>query len=405
MASQQQTTSTPAFRVPEEGKKLVKGNSHFAWDLYSYLAKKAPGKNLFFSPASISVAMAMTYLGAKDNTANEMRDVLKLANVTEEHLHAAFSDLHNALQNKSSDYKLHMANRLYASNKHTFLPNFLADAKTHYKAEPVPSDFASQAEAVRQEINSWVAQQTADKIKDLIPQGVLNPLTAMVLVNAIYFKGDWAKKFKNEHTHAEDFFQDETDAKFKVDMMTQTEKFKMGFDPQLETKVLEMPYINNSLSMVILLPLKPEGLPALEEKLTGEQLHTIDDTFGMQEIKCKVSVPKFKLTDEFQLSQTLKDLGMKDLFEMSKANLSGMDGSRELYVSDVIHKAFIEVNEEGSEAAAATAVVVTTRALIRTEHFQANHPFIFLIRDNNTGSILFLGRIVDPPKSGAKDEL
>ncbi|XP_060063867.1 LOW QUALITY PROTEIN: leukocyte elastase inhibitor-like [Ylistrum balloti] len=249
-----------------------------------------------------------------------------------------------------------------------------------------------QFEAARREINDWVSTQTAEKIQDLLPQGSLNPLTAMVLVNAIYFKGDWKTKFKV--TKDMTFHSLKGQEKTVKMMFQKATKFPLKHDD--DKKVLELPYKGNSLSMVIILPDDRDGLSALEEKLTPSALKGL--MTDMPPIKVEVFLPKFKLKSGFELSEVFQQMGMKDLFDKTKADLSGIDASRMSYVSAIFHQAFVDVNEEGTEAAAATAtaVVMMKRSLPRPPlQFKADHSFMFVIEDNRSDTILFVGRFVD----------
>lgn len=372
---------------------LVNGNSEFALDLYAQL-KQEEG-NLFFSPYSISTALAMTYAGARANTARQMADVLRFT-LEQEQLVRAFAELEsqlNAIQGKGN-ILLSIVNALWAQKDYQFLREFLDLLIHHYKAALKYADFATAFEEARQEINAWVEQQTHEKIKNLIPEGVLNDLTRLVLVNAIYFKGSWASQFKETDTQNTAFWVT-PDTSIDVPMMHQTHEFSYAIIPDAKIQLLELPYIGNELSMIVLLPNEKDGLTHLENLLNAENLD-----FWLRHLnplKIRVYLPKFKLSSGFKLNETLEAMGMTDAFGES-ADFSGMDGKGELTISAVIHKAFVEVNEEGTEAAAATAVVMLGRGLsfAPPPEFRADHPFVFLVRDNPSGSILFLGRVVDP---------
>jgi serpin B len=307
-------------------------------------------------------------------------------------LHPAFAALNNTLNPKDKPYELSMANRLWGQQGYEFLPAFLQTTRDYYAAELAQVDFVNAAEAVRQEINEWVEEKTNDKIKDLIPQNVLDEMTRLVLTNAIYFKGDWASQFDEKATRDAPFSAS-SDNKVTVPMMYQKGKFKYGeFD---EIQVLELPYKSGDLSMLVLLPKAVDGLPALEAKLTTENLNKWTSDLSKREID--VYLPKFKMTSQFRLKDVLSSMGMPSAFDPMVADFSGMNGKTDLYISAVIHKAFVDVNEEGTEAAAATAVVVAEDPSVQIiPTFRADHPFIFLIRDNRTGSILFIGRVTNP---------
>ena len=271
---------------------------------------------------------------------------------------------------------------------------FLALAKSNYDAGLNPVDFGN-SEAARKTINDWVEKQTNEKIKDLLPAGAIDSLTRLVLTNAIYFKGTWAKQFDPKSTYDGQFWANGKDA-VKAPLMHQSGEFNFYDSPDL--KAVELPYSGQGLSMLVLLPTQCAGLADLEKKLTPEQLAKWTEQMKPTK-ELSVTLPKFKFTSEFSLKDRLSALGMKDAFNPDKADFSGMNGGKEeVYLSAVIHKAFVEVNEEGTEAAAATGVVVKARAVRVTPTFIADHPFVFLIRDNKSGAILFLGRVADPTK-------
>jgi serpin B len=371
---------------------IVKGNTDFAFDLYQQL--KDEDGNLFFSPYSISTALAMTYAGAKNETAEQMAQTLYFS-PDQQAFHPVFGKLVDGLnqQGKKGDYQLSVANALWGQKDYTFLDSFIQLNKDYYNAGLENVDFVNETEKTRQKINQWVEDKTNDKIKDLIPAGTLDAMTRLVLTNAIYFKGDWAIQFDPNKTEEADFFVS-PDKTVTAPLMFQKEDFKYG---QAETlQLLELPYKGDDLSMLVLLPKAKDGLAELESELTAENLAVWQKQ--MRKMKVMVHLPKFKMTSQFGLAETLKAMGMPDAFDANKADFSGMTGKKDLFISDVIHKAFVEVNEEGTEAAAATGVVMATRSAVRYPQFRADHPFVFVIKDNNTGSILFVGRVVDPAK-------
>lgn len=394
-------TEQDAPMINSAVQTLVKGNTAFALDLYAQLKdeKGIPpqGGNLFFSPYSISTALAMTYAGARENTAKQMAEVFHFTGEPES-LCQAFADLEallKAIQEKEH-ILLSIANALWAQAGYPFLQEFLDLVIQHYKAKLSHANFAEH-EAVRQKINAWVEQQTNEKIKELIPQGVLDELTRLVLVNAIYFKGNWASQFDKNNTSNAEFWVT-SDITVDVPMMTQEREFKYADIPDKHLQILELPYEGEDLSMVILLPAEKDGLAELEQLLSMENLDGWFESLWQQ--KVMVYIPKFKLSSGLILGETLSAMGMPDAFSEMSADFSGMGSSRDLHISAVFHKAFVEVNEEGTEAAAATAVIMKGRGLSfsPTPTFRADHPFIFLIRDNRSGSILFLGRVVDLTK-------
>jgi len=374
---------------------VVKGNSAFGFDLYQKLKEKEG--NLFFSPYSISTALAMTYVGARGQTEKEMAEVLHLS-LEQKPLHSSFSKLQsdlNTIQNKGY-IKLSIANSLWAQEGHHFLDTFFDLNKRYYGAGLNFVDFARQTETARKTINVWVEKETQEKIKELIKKGMLTPLTRLVLCNAIYFKGDWLSQFDKERTADADFYISPKKT-IKVPMMRQKSEFK--FKDFGSFSAIELPYEGNDLSMIIFLPKEVDGLVDLEQSLTDDSVKNwLDELSKSYKQEIFVNLPKFKTTCEFQLAKVLAEIGMPSAFSLPPANFSGMTGRKDLFISKVIHKAFVDVNEEGTEAAAATAVVMKESAIGRPLTFRADHPFVFLIRESQTGSILFIGRIIDPTK-------
>jgi serpin B len=376
---------------------VAKGSNQFTFDLYAKLAAENDG-NLFFSPQSISTALAMTYAGARGETASQMASVLHF-DLTPDKLHraeAALLSYWNAL-GKQGNVQLSVANRLWGQDGHKFLDAFTKLLRTDYGAELQLVDFA-QSGIARQTINAWVEKATSGKIKDLIPEGVLDTGTRLVLTNAVYFKGDWEDAFDKSATKPSDFFLTATEKASDVPLMYQKRMLRFSqtkFADGKELKLLELPYKGKQLSMVVLLPEAKDGLTELEQHLSADVLQQWLDALNYREIK--VWLPKFKMTDEFQLSDVLVAMGMKNAFNAT-ADFSGMDGTKQLFISDVVHKAFVDVNEEGTEAAAATGTLMRVKSVAPTTQpeFRADHPFAFVIRDNTTGAILFMGRVVDP---------
>jgi serpin B len=371
---------------------VVADDNDFAFDLYAHLAKEEG--NLFLSPASISTALAMTYAGARGQTADEMARTLHFT-LDQQRLHPAFATVLRdwKAEGKKRAYQLTVANALWGQKGFAFVPEFLNTTRVHYGAGLIDVDFVSNAELARKTINEWVEKQTQDKIKQILQPGVLNTNTRLVLTNAIYFKGDWASQFKKDATRKEPFH---VTARQTVDvpLMHQTESF-----PYLEAdtfQMLELPYAGGDLSMAVLLPRQVDGLAALEKTLSEPRVKEWSAKLRKQ--KVAVTLPRFQLTRAFDLMQALTQLGMPLAFDQDgKSDFSGIGGSPGwLYLSAVIHKAFVDVNEQGTEAAAATAVVIAARAFIQVPTFRADRPFLFLIRDNRSGSILFLGRVTNP---------
>jgi serpin B len=371
---------------------VVEGNNAFAFALYGHLRNQ--NGNLFFSPESISTALAMAYAGARGNTATEMAKTLHFT-LPQQHLNPAMGALLSDLNAAHDGYQLSVANALWAQQGYTFLDTFLQLLKTDYGAGLNQVNFKGATEAARLTINRWVEQKTQDKIKDLLQPGTVAPSTRLVLTNAIYFKGNWQTQFDKAQTRDEDFYPSRAQTK-KVAFMHREGSFSY-FDGGT-FRLLEIPYKSKELSLVVLLPKDRGGLPALEQSLTASNTQQWLSQV-VQFDKVIVALPKFKSTQQFELGATLGAMGMAQAFSGS-ADFSGMTGKRDLAISEVIHKAYIDVNEEGTEAAAATAVGMRAMAMRgpveQPPVFRADHPFIFLIRDNRSSSILFMGRMADP---------
>jgi serpin B len=385
-------TASNAFTADSNNiKAAVAGNTDFAFDLYGKLRDNTPNGNLFFSPYSISTALAMTYGGARGNTEKQMAETLHFT-LPGPRLHPAFGALQKQLiqEDKSRGYQLLVANALWGRKGEPFLKEFLDLNKNCYDAGLTLLDFVNETEKSRQIINRWVEEKTKEKIKELIPPKGIDELTALVLTNAIYFKGEWRTKFEKEDTEPADF-SISANNKVKVDMMHLKEDFKYCEDEK--KRVLELPYKSDELSMLVFLPKEIEGVKEIEDTLTTEKLGVL--LSKMRATKVDVYFPKFKMKWGTSLNEALVALGMPDAFNQGKkpADFTGIRG--DLFISNVFHQAFIEVNEEGTEAAAATGVVLSHSIPI-TPVFRADHPFIFIIKDNRTGSILFMGRLMNP---------
>lgn len=369
---------------------VVQGNTEFALSLYVQLGSQK--ENLFFSPLSLSTALAMTYAGARGQTAAQMAAVLRFPK-DQKDLHSAFAALNKSLQadSETKGYQLHVANALWGQKGYGFRQDFLSMLKTSYGAGLNEVDFQTATEAARRTINAWVEQQTKDKIKDLIPPRAVNALTRLVLTNAIYFKGDWLHPFTKPLTKDEEFRVSAT-KQVTVPMMNQTGFFNYfagdGF------QALELPYVGEKLSMLAFLPKEVDGLAEFEKSLTARNLTQWLPQLHRQEVV--VTLPKFTITADFMLKDVLATLGMPLAFG-DDADFSGISAEKTLALSAVIHKAYVDVNEEGTEAAAATGAIVGVTSIGPPPViFRADRPFVFLIRDTSSGSILFLGRLVQP---------
>nr|XP_040023383.1 leukocyte elastase inhibitor-like isoform X1 [Gasterosteus aculeatus aculeatus] len=411
---------------------LSKANTTFSLALLKKFGDKDKTANVFYSPFSISSALAMVMLGAKGNTATQMSEVLRFTEAQEprhagagqvqmqqqasfklpphlqkrclktqgcqDDVHVSFAQLLSELNKAGAPYALSVANRLYGEKSYEFVEDYLGSTKKHYSAELEAVDFVSGSEAARLNINKWVHEQTQGKIKDLLAEGLLDEYTRLVLVNAIYFKGNWNKKFQESATQ---------DVKFRINknqttsvkMMHQKSKFPVTYIPEANCQVLEMPYKGMELSMLIFLPSDIEdsttGLEKLEKALTYDNFVDWTRPDMMNEVEIRVGLPRFKMEENYDMKNVLVSMGMVDAFDPVMCDFSGMAPGNDLVLSKVVHKAFVEVNEEGTEAAAATAAIMMLRMSMPAS-FIADHPFLFFIRHNPSMSILFAGRYCSP---------
>jgi serpin B len=375
---------------------LIEGNSAFAFDLYQALREEEG--NLFYSPYSISLALAMTYAGARGDTAQQMADTLHFI-LEQETLHPAFNWLDAELASRGEGaqgkdgqgFRLNIVNAIWGQKDYEFVTDFLDVLAENYGAGLRILDFITETEASRLAINQWVSDQTEGRIEDLIPQGAVDALTRLVLTNAIYFNAAWAHPFDEDITADGPFYLLDG-RQVSVPMMKQTEWF--GYTEGKGYQAVELQYDGGELSMVILLP-QAGDFEAFEEGLQAQQVDTIIN--DLQSTGVTLTMPRFELDSEFSLKDTLEDMGIRDAFSLGDADFSGMTGNRDLFISAVIHKAFVSVDEAGTEAAAATAVVIKMSAAPGLPvEVTIDHPFIFLIRDIETGAILFVGRVLNP---------
>ncbi|XP_063062922.1 leukocyte elastase inhibitor-like isoform X3 [Engraulis encrasicolus] len=374
---------------------LAASNTNFSLELFKKVTENNKAGNVFYSPLSISSALAMVCLGAKGNTSTQMHESLSLHKADGD-VHVGFNKLFAELNKADAPYALSLANRLYGEQSYQFVEKFLADTKTHYLAELEAVDFKANAEAARVNINKWVEAKTQDKIKDLLAEGVLDDKTRLVLVNAIYFKGSWEKKFDSARTQEVPFKLNKNETK-PVQMMQQKAKFPFTYISDVNSQILELPYVGKDLSMLVMLPNEVDGLEKLEQSLTYDNFVEWTKPDMMDTVEVVVGLPKFKLEETYDLKQILVNMGMTDAFDHHKCDFSGMSPCDDLVLSKVVHKSFVEVNEEGTEAAAATAAIMMMRcAMMPPEKFMADHPFLFFIRHNPTQSILFYGRYSSP---------
>ncbi len=374
---------------------LVDGNSEFAFDLYQAIREK--GGNLFYSPYSISLALAMTYAGARSATEQQMAATLHFT-LPEDHLHPAFNSLDLELASRGEGaegkdeegFRLNIVNEIWGQKDYEFRNEFLDVLAENYGAGLRLLDFINAPETSRVTINDWVSDQTEDRIEDLIPQGVIDALTRLVLTNAIYFNAAWLNPF-NEDTTDDGAFYLLDGGEVTVPMMMQSDSF--GYAEGEGYQAVELPYDGRELSMVILLP-DTGQFEEFEGSLDAALVDTITNDFTYKDVA--LTMPKFEFESEFKLADTLAAMGMPIAFT-GAADFSGMTGNRDLFIAEVLHKAFVSVDEAGTEAAAATAVVMNlTAAPGEPVEVTLDHPFIFLIRDIETGAILFVGRVVNP---------
>ncbi|XP_076318266.1 intracellular coagulation inhibitor 1-like [Tachypleus tridentatus] len=367
-------------------QKLARASNNFAMDLFKQLPKD---ENIFISPFSISTAMGMVYLGAREETARELEDTLGYKNeqLLDEEVHQAFQNILNQIEGSPDQYKLIAANSMVNHIDFSILDSYKTQLQEKYKAEVREADFVNEREKATQEINEWVDKKTQHKIAKLFEEP-LSSDTVLVLLNAIYFKGTWLYKFNSSDTSSGTFYNKGKNGKDTLFMHLEHE-FNFTEVEDLQAKMIELPYKGKDISMFVILPHQKDGLAKLESQLTSNKLTEIIGK--MRKTSVRVSLPKFKLEYEEELSPSLQALGLSKLFSPGQSDLSGISSKNNLPVSKVKHKAIIEVNEEGSEAVAVTAVVILGSSL--SPSFIADHPFFFIIRDNRSGMILFSGRV------------
>ncbi|XP_010151781.1 PREDICTED: heterochromatin-associated protein MENT-like isoform X2 [Eurypyga helias] len=377
-------------------ESLSVSTTSFTLDLYKKLNETSKGQNIFFSPWSIATALAMVYLGAKGDTAAQMAEDPKHRQA--ENIHSGFKELLSDINKPRSTYLLKSASRLYEEKTYPLLPEFLQLLTSYYNAQPQAVDFKTAAEQARALINSWVENETERKIQDLLPAGSLSSHTVLVLVNAIYFKGDWEKKFLEKNTSEMPFRLSKTKTK-PVQMMFLRDKFLIFRETTMKFKIIELPYVENELSVFVLLPDdisdNTTGLEMVEGELTYEKLAEWTNSANMMKAEVDLYLPKLKLEENYDLQSTLSSMGIQNAFDPVQADFTGMSAKKDLFISKIIHKAFVEINEEGTEAAAATGVLVL-RSKAPTMTFKADHPFLFFIKHNKSQTILFFGRFCSP---------
>uniref|UniRef100_A0A8C3PJZ4 Serpin domain-containing protein n=1 Tax=Calidris pygmaea TaxID=425635 RepID=A0A8C3PJZ4_9CHAR len=382
---------------------LSTANAKFCLDFFRELNKIKRNENIFFSPLSLSAAFGMVVLGARGNTLKQIEEVALHRKVQAYHdllfsclkceeaggVHSQFQSLLAAVSEPRPGCSLTIANRLFGEITYPFFQQYLDSTKKFYRAELEAVNFKCTEEEAREKINFWVENETKGKIKDLFATGFIDPSTVLVLVNAIYFKGKWAVEFKKEDTK-ETYFQLNKNEKRTVQMMFQEGYFNMAFIEEPKMKVIELPYFNNELSMLILLP------EVLECALTYEKLAGWTSSDRMQQLRVKVYLPQFKMEESYVLNTALQEMGVMNVFDWGKADLSGISTKNGLAVSKAIQKSFVEVNEEGTEAVGTMGLAAVPLCHPVSYEFKADHPFLFFIRYNTTNTILFFGRYCSP---------
>jgi serpin B len=386
---------------------LVDGNSAFAFDLYQALKKESG--NLFYSPYSISVALAMTYAGARDETAQQMADTLHFV-LPGERLHASFSALGEELSQRNKDrelmvmqpdgnlgtanvtgFRLNIVNALWGQKGYPFLQDYLDLVEKYYGGGLKTLDFASEPEPSRQEINEWASEQTEGRINNLLSSGDITPFTRLVLANAVYFKARWQQEFSEKLTRDDNFYLLDGGT-VSVPMMHQQTFFR--YSEGGDYQAVRLPYLGEEMAMVVLLPREGKFM-AFEDSLDAQRLKDI--VSGMESREVRLTLPKFKFETKYDLVPMLSGMGMTDAFAPGQADFSGMADTRELFIGTALQKAFVSVDEVGTEAAAVTAIgMAGAAAPTDVVDFTANRPFVFLIQDIETGTVLFVGRVVNP---------
>lgn len=374
---------------------IAKANDSFNFDIYAAISKSEAGKNIFISPYSISAAFSMCYEGAAGETAAQMGKVFYFP-ADKETLRKGYLSLQAEINRKHEGYELSGANSIWPQKGYGFLNRYIDTVKKYYGGNAEEVDYAGNKEAAINMINEWAAINTKDKITSIVDDDSVNELTRMVLVNAVYFKGSWLEKFDKARTRKMDFHIPGRVA-VKTDMMNTEREFNYGeFDG---TKVIELPYAGGGISMIVALP-DGNDTAKLEASLTYDIF--MEWVNSLQKTKVVVALPKFKIGCLYSLNKELTVLGMPLAFDKRQADFSGMTGNKDLYITDAIHETYIDVNEEGTEAVAVTAIVMGYTSVAMPPEFIADHPFIFFIYDKTSGNILFMGRICNPTGAATK---
>ncbi|XP_019066327.1 serpin B12 isoform X2 [Fukomys damarensis] len=401
---------------------LVVANNKFCFDFFQVISKDDSHKNIFFCPLSLSAAFGMIRLGARNDSAHQIDEVLHFDELSKNEskeldsclksnkqpesssdesklLSCYFGKLLSRLDRIKNHYIMSMANRLYGEQGFPICQEYSDGVIQFYHTTIESVDFQKSTEKSRQMINFWVESQCQGKIKELFSKDAINDATVLVLVNAVYFKAKWEKNFDRENTVDASFFLSESEQK-NVKMMNQRGLFRIGFIEELQAQILEMRYTMGKLSMFVLLPSPSadnvKGLQELERKISYEKIVAWSGSENMSEETVAISFPQFTLEDTYDLNSIIQDMGITDIFDETKADLTAISPSPSLYLSKILHKTFVEVDEDGTQAAAASGPVGVTKSLPSWVEFNANHPFLFFIRHNKTQTILFCGRVCSP---------
>lgn len=363
--------------------------SDFCGNLFWELNKNAKNDNVFFSPYSISMCLSMILHGAEGDSKTQL--IKGLGFTENSDILKDQKTLFEALHDCSESIELNIANKIFPASTFSIHEKYKHQLKDSIGCQVQPMDYQKEAEFSRTGINQWVEQVTKNKIKNLLGPGTVDSLTRMVLVNAIYFKGLWSDQFEKRNTRPQDFHCMDGSVN-KVQMMSRKAKYFNNYDNKLKVQCVKLPYKGNNFSMCIFLPDARFGVADIEKKLTTGKMKEMLKSCGLEEMIVKL--PRFKFEYEKTLNDTLKALGIDDIFDDSKANFKGMTDEPALFVSHVAHKAFVEVNEEGTEAAAATGAVMMMRCMpMPPLEFTCDHPFIFTIQHNSTSEVLFFGKV------------
>ena len=365
-------------------------NKDFVFAFYSEIAEEDKKSNIFFSPLSISTAFSMAYEGAKENTASEMRQVFGFE-PDDVKRQKAISEMSSMFNHKDGWYNLQVANALWIKDGYEIKQTYLDTVKNHYSGNADSVDFVTD-DGINK-INSWVKQNTKNKIQDILAPNSTDEMTRMIITNAVYFNGKWSSEFNPKNTSEKPFWTDK-DNSAMVSMMRQSAGIYNYADVE-NIQALELDYLGGDISMIVLLPKDRDGIEAIEEHMDGKKFNAIKERMTRQSLS--VEIPKFEFETKYNLKVPLQSLGLQDAFDKDNANFQGIT-KEQVYLDRAAHKAFVNVNEEGTEAAAITALVMrnTSGPPEPVAEFVADHPFMFVIQEKNTGEILFVGRLVNP---------